>query len=44
MKLPRQQNRLLFKVMSDHTLHAIADICPTTEDELKGCQDDLSPG
>jgi ribonuclease D len=31
----RQLNRPLFKVISDHTLHAIASSCPTTEDELK---------
>lgn len=34
-EVARSYNRPLFKVISDHTLHAIASACPTTEDELK---------
>ena len=34
-EIARQQNRPLFKVISDHTLHAIASSCPKTMDELK---------
>jgi len=34
-EVARIYNRPLFKVISDHTLHAIASACPRTEDELK---------
>lgn len=34
-EVARQRNRPLFKVISDHTLRAIASSCPSTEAELK---------
>ena len=34
-EVARSYNRPLFKVISDHTLQAIASTCPTTEEELK---------
>ena len=35
-EVARQKNRPLFKVISDHTLHAIASYSPNNMDELKG--------
>jgi ribonuclease D len=34
-EVARQHNRPLFKVISDHTLHAIASNLPSNQDELK---------
>jgi len=34
-EVARAYNRPLFKVISDHTLHAIASACPSTEEQLK---------
>ncbi|HEX9091982.1 MAG TPA: HRDC domain-containing protein, partial [Anaerolineales bacterium] len=34
-EVARFYNRPLFKVISDHTLHAIASACPSTEEQLK---------